>query len=295
MNCAYSGPPFPVVDQEQMSLLEEVCPHLAGEGRQRGLCCSTRQLRDLKTNFGIPQQFLEGLCPTCFYNFKKNFCDMTCSPDQASFIRPDHYVTGPGFDDYEGQTVTMVEDITYFANLQWVRDTYDSCKNVEVTGLGNVMNFLCGPWGAENCSPEKLFDFLGDLGNGYAPFQINYEYLMPGGGGHNPTVVPCHSQAPGVDRACPCSACPTACPAVETCATDIFFNTDGSFPASTFMCTDRLGNVIETTKPGHGHGVPAGATCLFLEEGHPGMGRYIELFCEEEGDGGHWNVTTGIF
>ena len=69
------------------------------------LCCSTRQLRDLKANFQMVSTFLAGTCPTCYWNFRKNFCDLTCSPDQASFIEADKIVEGPGFDDYEGQTV----------------------------------------------------------------------------------------------------------------------------------------------------------------------------------------------
>ena len=182
------------------------------------LCCSTRQLRDLETSFAIPKQFLEATCPTCWYNFRKNFCDMTCSPHQASFVKADRIVTGPGFDDHAGQEVEMVESVTYFASDPWVTDTYTSCKDVQVPALGgSVMDFLCGPWGGADCSPHRLFNFLGSLSNGYAPFAINYEYSndtssADGHTYHGPHVVPCDEVAPGEGAACGCNQCSSACP-----------------------------------------------------------------------------------
>ena len=89
----------------------------------------------------------------------------------------ENIVTGPGFEDYEGQEVEMVESVKYFAKMDFVEDLYDSCKDVQVPALGgSVMNFLCGPWGGADCNPYRLFDFLGSLSNGYAPFAINYDY-----------------------------------------------------------------------------------------------------------------------
>jgi len=29
---------------------------------------------------------LLGRCPSCLYNFKKVFCELTCSPDQSDFL-----------------------------------------------------------------------------------------------------------------------------------------------------------------------------------------------------------------
>ena len=123
------------------------------------LCCSTRQLRDLRTSFAKVSPFLAAICPTCWYNFRKNFCDLTCSPDQASFVKPNKFVSGPGFDDYEGQTVEMVETITVFAHKTFIEEMYDSCKDVVLGSFGSVMNFLCGTWGAENCDGYKMTDY----------------------------------------------------------------------------------------------------------------------------------------
>ena len=47
---------------------------------------SPQQLQDLKNNFKLAGALL-GRCPTCMSNFRKNFCDMTCRPDQSKFLK----------------------------------------------------------------------------------------------------------------------------------------------------------------------------------------------------------------
>ena len=127
---------------------------------------------------------------------------MTCSPKQASFIGANGYVEGPGFEDYEGQMVEMVESVTYYANTAFVEAVYDSCKDVVHPAIGPVMTFLCGRWGAEHCDGFRMFDFQGSVTNGYAPFNINYIYSSlastPDGSHifHNPKVLPCDAAAP---------------------------------------------------------------------------------------------------
>jgi hypothetical protein len=37
---------------------------------------------------------------------------------------------------------------------------------------------MCGSWGSDNCSPARWYDYMGDVTNGFAPFQVNYEYTM---------------------------------------------------------------------------------------------------------------------
>ena len=147
----------------------------------QALCCSLRQLTDLKVNFVTPQLFIEPYCPTCYYNFRKNFCDMTCSPDQSMFVRANNVVEGPGYDlgdgDYTGQNVSMVKDVTYFVKDEFASATFQSCKDVQYPPLSmGVMGLLCGPWGEDFCTPRRWWDFLGSVDNGYSPFQITYEY-----------------------------------------------------------------------------------------------------------------------
>jgi Niemann-Pick C1 protein len=86
LNCHYEGQ-AKKLDQEFEYLVKEACPHLFDdlEG-DLTLCCSPAQLKDLVSNFQMANNFL-GRCPTCMYNFRKNFCDMTCRPDQSLFLK----------------------------------------------------------------------------------------------------------------------------------------------------------------------------------------------------------------
>ena len=42
-----------------------------------------------------------------------------------------------------------------------------------------AMSMLCGPWGSKNCSAHRWFNYLGSTNNGYAPFDIHYQYITP--------------------------------------------------------------------------------------------------------------------
>jgi len=272
LNCrADPNDPSPKpADEEALDLLQSECPHmydeLTAEGEVR-LCCSTRQLRDLKTSFAKVSPFLAATCPTCWYNFRKNFCDLTCSPDQASFVKPNKFVSGPGFGDYEGQTVEMVETITVFAHKTFIEEMYDSCKDIVHPGIGPVMNFLCGHWGAENCDGFKMTDYQGEVTNGYSPFNIYYNYssdLMTSDEEHfyhNPPVIPCQEPAPHQEKGCDCEQCSTCsrircpqhCHPLGTttapltsaspgrgCSNNLMFSTS-SFPDGKLTCSDAKG------------------------------------------------------
>jgi len=220
LNCHYTGPAKPATD-EMLTILQEVCPHLYANGEPQNLCCGLRQLKDLQENFILPQSIIEAPCPTCYYNFRKNFCDMTCSPDQSLFVRADHLVDFPGFDlgdeDYTGRNVTMVKDLTYFVAEEFNTKTFDSCVNVQFPALSDtIMGMMCGPWGSAYCTAKRFWDFLGSVENGYSPFPIWYEYgteetSEDGHIYHNPDVLTCNTTAPGYNYPCSCPNCPSTC------------------------------------------------------------------------------------
>ena len=99
LNCRYDGPAKEASD-EDAAVLRETCPHLADELERRGgpvsLCCDSRQLSDLKRAFALPESLM-GRCPACLANFRKNFCDLTCRPDQSRFVNVTKAVRGPSF------------------------------------------------------------------------------------------------------------------------------------------------------------------------------------------------------
>lgn len=224
LNCAYDGAAKPI-GSSMFEIVKEVCPHLIPEdGSMPELCCSEKQLVTIQTNFQLPQAIIERSCPTCYYNFRKNFCDLTCHPRQSRFLEAT-IIEGK---NPEGQTVDMVKNITYYVHNKFNEEMYDSCKNVQYPEMSDtIMGMFCGGWGSANCDPQKWFNFMGSIKNGYSPFQISYKYgaaevpetTANGLSYHNAPIVPCHESPPlypgqaanETKSACGCTDCPGAC------------------------------------------------------------------------------------
>ena len=72
----------------------------------------------MKKNFELPKGLIGQTCPTCYYNFRKNFCDVTCHPRQSNFVRVDKVATGPGDGDYEGESVEIENNFKNISVIQ---------------------------------------------------------------------------------------------------------------------------------------------------------------------------------
>ncbi|TRY76439.1 hypothetical protein TCAL_00054 [Tigriopus californicus] len=213
LNC-YNPGPAPSTSLSDLTLLYEVCPHFATEFAEGDVnfCCDRQQILDMQDNFNLPGAIL-ARCPTCLANFKRNFCDLTCHPRQASFVEASKTVRAPG---YQGEPVDMVKEVTYYMNPTYAEGTFESCQNVvNPATSGLALNFLCGPWGSHLCTPKRWFDYMGSINNGYSPFNIIYNFTTSTTGSyrpHNPSVTPCHESVhPGVEAACSCTDCESAC------------------------------------------------------------------------------------
>merc|ERR1719264_1271763 len=216
LNCLYEGPPkrAPAADVDKM---RGVCPHLVEEFADADgnldLCCDSEQIGDMEENFNLPEAVL-ARCPTCLANFRKNFCDMTCRPDQSRFVNASRTVKA---EDFKGKLVEMVEEVTYFVHEDFAEETFKSCKDVlNPATSGSVMNLLCGPWGLHLCTARRWFDYMGSTSNGYSPFTIAYNYsredTLDGMEPHNPRVTPCNEGVGGGgETACSCTDCDSAC------------------------------------------------------------------------------------
>ena len=187
-----------------------------------GICCSIDQLELLKENFKAPADIFKSQCPTCYFNFVKNFCDLTCSPHQSSYVEVEKYLTGPGSGDYEGMTMEMVGSVLYYVHTQFNQETFDSCKNIQFPALGGtIMVVICGPWGDAYCTSERWWNYLGTTKNGLSPFDINYAYSNSTSAEngyiyHNPPVTSCREPPPFHDdlieyKGCKCVDCEDAC------------------------------------------------------------------------------------
>jgi len=223
LNCAYDGPPKAAIS-EQVEILRDICPHLIPQdGSNPDLCCSLSQLRDIKENFALTNGLMGQTCPTCYYNFRKTFCDVTCHPRQSRFVRVDNTTLGAGAGEYAGKEVSMVKEVTYFVHEEFNTQTYESCRNVQYPAISDtVMGLLCGPWGSKECTPKRWFDYMGSISNGYSPFQISFSYssssrdVKSGYTYHNPVTVECNLPPPSLPGqqlipACGCTDCPAAC------------------------------------------------------------------------------------
>ncbi|CAF4312374.1 unnamed protein product, partial [Adineta steineri] len=87
-NQAYlNGEPKPL-PLEDIGLLNEMCPHIpTREGESPKLCCDRKQLAEMQ-KFKYIIDNLIGRCPSCYFNFLRIFCEMSCNPNQDEFIWP---------------------------------------------------------------------------------------------------------------------------------------------------------------------------------------------------------------
>ncbi|CAG0904109.1 unnamed protein product [Darwinula stevensoni] len=114
-----------------------------------------------------------------------------------------------------------VGEMDYYISEAYVDGTYDSCDNVRYGPTADLaLPFLCGF--NQNCMPHDMFNYLGNISNGQAPFQINYLYQtqdeVNGFKPMNATIVECSEPVDpdALDTPegypCACRDCPEACP-----------------------------------------------------------------------------------
>ncbi|XP_015787500.1 NPC intracellular cholesterol transporter 1-related protein 1 [Tetranychus urticae] len=206
--CVHSGPPQALSDEAARSTLKEICPHLAGEA---SLCCTPEQIEDLKSHTELFGLFLKA-CPSCFANYQKLLCHLTCSPSQSDFMKILRKQTSE-----DGKEEVLEVDV--FLHSSFATGFYDSCKNITRFNE-RVIDVFCKPWGADKCTPERLMKYLGsDYGHiGHSPYQI--DYVLDTADSHKlydetfqVTKLPataCSESANG-QPACACEHCPAAC------------------------------------------------------------------------------------
>ncbi|CAB4061820.1 NPC1 [Lepeophtheirus salmonis] len=191
LNCKYEGVATKAKEKDFIDILRLTCPHLEAEALEQGLCCSISQMKDLLSNFKIPE-IMFGRCPICLMNFKKYFCDMTCHPDQSNFLKIIETVKLPSTE------IELVKTIEYSVNEDFIKGIFDSCYEVNSPQTSSrVMKLVCGKWGDKLCTPLRWFSYLGDRK-----------------GGHNPTVPHCDSSNATV-QSCACLDCKHACPKLD--------------------------------------------------------------------------------
>ncbi|CAF1267837.1 unnamed protein product [Adineta ricciae] len=213
-NQAYpNGEPRPL-PLEDMSLLNEMCPHIVTrEGVSPNLCCERKQLAEMQ-KFKYIIDNLIGRCPSCYFNFLRIFCEMSCNPDQDQFIWPLEYAdivrpteqigsrkddnddgarhewaladyVDPEEEDEEEkvtskavvkapETVRVITKIRYFISEQQANDFIASCWSVRIN-FQYAVDILCGSLNRA-CDVKKLFQYIG-LQNTQSPIKIDFVFV----------------------------------------------------------------------------------------------------------------------
>ena len=113
-------------------------------------------------------------------------------------IKSNHNLLFPELAYFDLETVKMVKSLTYYAEKDFANNIFDSCKDVYSPAIsGPALGAMCGSWGAEFCTPERFFDFLGNVkSNDFVPFEIKYNFdqseVPPGMKLYNTKILSCN-------------------------------------------------------------------------------------------------------
>ncbi|TPX49954.1 hypothetical protein SeMB42_g02416 [Synchytrium endobioticum] len=149
------------LDESFQSLVAKTC----GESyRNKPLCCDASQVQTQHDSMKIAYNLVSA-CPACWENFRRLFCDFTCSPDQSTFVNITQVKTS------SRTHKDIVAEVDVYVNPEFGNGLFDSCKDVKFPADNSfVMRLLGG--GAKNY--QQMLSFLGRKQTGGSPFQINF-------------------------------------------------------------------------------------------------------------------------
>ncbi|CAM1327847.1 NPC1 (predicted) [Pycnogonum litorale] len=222
----YDGPPKLLTKKKDLDTLKRLCPHLYKGENSTATCCSSQQLMDFLGSIELLLEPMLGKCPTCFMNFNKAFCDMTCSPEQSKFLsvtqqKPNPF--GHGF---------MVTSLNYFMSPWYADNVIRSCRSVQSSSLGDfILPTLCGSNTVAECTSAKLYKTSSDNSPfhikvifGHEPITYNGTVYVP----MSESTLPCSGQVDG--KTCPKRDCKDTDPITTTTkkTTNVAATTDAS-------------------------------------------------------------------
>ncbi|GAB6029705.1 hypothetical protein CHUAL_005427 [Chamberlinius hualienensis] len=233
MNCYYNGSALKM-DNELLPILTEICPNLVDPSNETYLCCDSTQLIELQSNLLLPQSLLSR-CPSCWLNFRKHLCTLTCGRDQSKHLAPIKYVPATEeVPEKEGLYPRAIDSLVFYVNDVFATKLFESCENVIFPQTNQpVIGIMCGQWGVEDCNPHRWLEYMGSKSNGFSPVDINYVFtnstLTPANytdpynetniypiimEPYNENLTACNEIPAGYSAACSCTDCPLACDAI---------------------------------------------------------------------------------
>ena len=211
--CVDRHDPHYLDDREIRDTFKNLCPEFSDDPL---VCCTAEQIDELKQSMDMPQQLGLSRCPSCDFNWRLNFCQMACSPNQSDFLQ----ITESSETDDGRQ---KVDSVNYHVTSAYADQMYASCSDVRSAISDQpLLDFMCGSHGSANCSGPKWLEFLGTSvdNGGQSPYHINYVFHDTSDeqtiNGHrvkpmNAKTSRCNEIAPGADKACSCVDCKLSC------------------------------------------------------------------------------------
>ncbi|KAH6925148.1 hypothetical protein HPB50_001370 [Hyalomma asiaticum] len=172
-----SGKPLPCAIERspaalENDVLEKVCPALlSAKGRSTLACCDRGQAEVFKSQFKKLTRLGVRRDSDCFRMFQNVVCQAMCSPRQSDFVevfasRTDGKCPKPS-----------ATQLVYAIERSYAEQVYDACKTVRTIVFGaNLMKFMCGKYGVDECSPDRFLAFVGSVRSegGHSPLKFHY-------------------------------------------------------------------------------------------------------------------------
>lgn len=199
-NCRYDGEPQPVQNGHALDMFKKLCPDLYNGDEKQALCCSANQIRILTKSISEAEALI-GSCPSCYFNFRNFWCQITCHPDQHRFVQPTEYtllevnnfthlfneyekMKNQPLDyenyDYDNHETSekktqkkglIVSEINVYMNREYLKGLIDSCVDIKLYG-SEVLQGFCGVPGKQ-CTPEIFGHHMGQVIK-QNPFKMNF-------------------------------------------------------------------------------------------------------------------------
>lgn len=197
-----------------LKLLKKYCPKLYKGDTNTRTCCSWDQLVSIDKNMALPQQMLSR-CPACWNNFLNFYCEMTCGLSQSKFLAADMTQQYPPGYSYEPKGIPY---LNFYLTDDYANSFYNSCKDVQMPSANDkAISMFCGRKAAD-CSPYLWLSYMGNTGNGRAPFPINYTLTDGPVVKENVTFTPlnatntrCNETFSNDSAPCSCQDCSLSC------------------------------------------------------------------------------------
>ncbi|KAL0275291.1 UNVERIFIED_CONTAM: hypothetical protein PYX00_003193 [Menopon gallinae] len=199
-HCADTRPARPA-SPKTLRILNEICPYFFEDlGNERYTCCDDDQAQILRNGIGTIETMI-GRCPSCLINFARQFCDMTCRPDQSKFMKT-----------LQTNSAGAVTNVSYYISDKFTRETYESCRYV-LMPLTNthMVDIVCGK-SPDQCTRNDWYTALSN----YSPFRIDFRFTNSSKVGQ---YTPRQMRSFGCNEApmpnmtrCGCTDCQGSCP-----------------------------------------------------------------------------------